>query len=634
MSAQLAAFKRRTRRKPLAACVAAIFALSAPAAVHAATYFVTNCDDTGPNAGTLRLAAANAVGGDTIDMTGLSAAAAGCNSAVNGFASWMTVNSTVTVAGGVTINGPGKNAFAVSALVAGGGPAFASAGALTINDLGVKYGNRYAAAGQYGGCINVSGDLTLTNVKTLECSASANTGVARGGAVFSFGGSVTATGSSFINSYVQSTSGVARGGAIFASQNVTLIDSTITCHDYGGGCTTTSAKSGTNNAKGGAVMAYSGHVYASSSHIYGNAVVTGASGAALGGAIYANTYATLKNSSVVSGVASTQSTGNAFGGGIYAKTGVSLYSFSIVDGSVAYSKGFEKGRGGGLFCSTGQIQVKYSVVDFNSAQRGGGLYSQGGVWTKYSQIFGNYATNGGGGIINKTAGNTTIQGSFIGSNGGQGYSGVDHWAGGATAVTIENSTISGNTTIGGANAAGYIRAYTTKVDNSTIVYNQGHGTVASAAGLYVGAGNAGSTIELASTLMSGNTNDSGNDDLFVAGGVGGVTFTGSSSKNLIKNPGGGVPGDTIVGQCPLLHPIAFGGMWQFVYRPTMSSPAIDAGANPLNLTSDERGNAYLATFPPRASGPGPANPTPVPDIGAYEVNQDDIIFDSIFETCQ
>src|SRR5690242_7874469 len=111
MSASPASLKQLSRRRPLAACVAAIFALSAPAAVHAATYFVTNCDDSAPSPGTLRLAANNAVSGDIIDMTALSGATSGCGGAVNGFGGFMFVNSTVTVAGGVTINGPGKNNF-------------------------------------------------------------------------------------------------------------------------------------------------------------------------------------------------------------------------------------------------------------------------------------------------------------------------------------------------------------------------------------------------------------------------------------------------------------------------------------------------------------------------------------------
>jgi hypothetical protein len=61
----------RSRRKPLAACVAAIFAVSAPAA-YANSVFVTNCNDSG--AGSLRAAVAAAADSDTVDMTGLTSA--------------------------------------------------------------------------------------------------------------------------------------------------------------------------------------------------------------------------------------------------------------------------------------------------------------------------------------------------------------------------------------------------------------------------------------------------------------------------------------------------------------------------------------------------------------------------------
>jgi hypothetical protein len=63
------------RRKPLAACLAAMFCLAAPAAAVAATTWTVNtCDETNVGSGTtgtLRYAAANAVSGDTIDLSTL-----------------------------------------------------------------------------------------------------------------------------------------------------------------------------------------------------------------------------------------------------------------------------------------------------------------------------------------------------------------------------------------------------------------------------------------------------------------------------------------------------------------------------------------------------------------------------------
>lgn len=56
------------RRKPLAICIAALFALSAAPAI-ANIVTVSNCADSG--AGSLRSAIASAVSGDTVSMTSL-----------------------------------------------------------------------------------------------------------------------------------------------------------------------------------------------------------------------------------------------------------------------------------------------------------------------------------------------------------------------------------------------------------------------------------------------------------------------------------------------------------------------------------------------------------------------------------
>jgi hypothetical protein len=67
MSTSPAALLRRFRRRPLAACVAALFALGAPEM--GSCVAVTNCNDVGPNS--LRAAITNTPSGGTVDMTGL-----------------------------------------------------------------------------------------------------------------------------------------------------------------------------------------------------------------------------------------------------------------------------------------------------------------------------------------------------------------------------------------------------------------------------------------------------------------------------------------------------------------------------------------------------------------------------------
>ncbi len=111
-----------------------------------------------------------------------------------------------------------------------------------------------------------------------------------------------------------------------------------------------------------------------------------------------------------------------------------------------------------------------------------------------------------------------------------------------------------------------------------------------------------------------------------------VALTGD--HNLIRTPGTGVPADTITGKCPLLYPSQFlflNKQSQTVMRHEVKSPATNAGSNPLNLGADQRGGVANATSPPRVSGP--PGTTPVADIGSYEINQADELFDNRFEGC-
>ena len=133
---------------------------------------------------------------------------------------------------------------------------------------------------------------------------------------------------------------------------------------------------------------------------------------------------------------------------------------------------------------------------------------------------------------------------------------------------------------------------------------------------------------LYSTLMSSNSYGSGTQNDFSTTGP--IMFTAGSSNNLIRNPGSSVPTGTLTGKCPLLHKLAFNGGPTPTHRlgggSSSKNPAIDAGSNPKSLGSDPRGGSLTATTPLRESGSAA-------DIGAYEVQHADIIFDSEFDTC-
>jgi hypothetical protein len=96
------------RRKPLAACLAAMFCLAAPAAAVAATTWTVNtCDETNVGSGTtgtLRYAAANAVSGDTIDLSTLTCSTISLTTGGGG---------VVLAQADITLVGPGKAALTI-----------------------------------------------------------------------------------------------------------------------------------------------------------------------------------------------------------------------------------------------------------------------------------------------------------------------------------------------------------------------------------------------------------------------------------------------------------------------------------------------------------------------------------------
>ena len=89
-----------------------------------------------------------------------------------------------------------------------------------------------------------------------------------------------------------------------------------------------------------------------------------------------------------------------------------------------------------------------------------------------------------------------------------------------------------------------------------------------------------------------------------------------------------LPSDTLTGVCPRLGPLRNNGGVTPTHALASRSPAIDTGndnaINPITLAPyahDQRGAPY-----PRISGVAA-------DIGAYEVDQGEFVFNSGFEGC-
>jgi hypothetical protein len=328
-----------------------------------------------------------------------------------------------------------------------------------------------------------------------------------------------------------------------------------------------------------------------------------------GGCIYSAGSVTLLSSAVTSCSARQGGGYVAAGGGIYTKDSLSLYS-SILNDNTVYG-GITSGGGarvlGSFYANSGT--VSNNKVGSGSGI-GGGVNAGRNVFLTASTISRNYSAGMAGGIA-------------ASSNPSAGYT-----------LAVTNSTISGNSAgsqVGGLYAnSGMILFF-----NSTIAFN----TASSYPGVQLAAVNASSAVTLQSTLMSNNTYPSGAENDLNTYAINGHTITinggvpANPAYNLIRvSFASGLPNDTkSFGACPLLGPLRNNGGLTKTHALLSHSVAIDAGNNVaevLGLPFDQRGGASTngTVDYPRVSGL-------LPDIGAYEVQQDDVMFNADFDGC-
>lgn len=216
---------------------------------------------------------------------------------------------------------------------------------------------------------------------------------------------------------------------------------------------------------------------------------------------------------------------------------VMMNDLTIAGGRATGPAGTQSAVGGGIF-NAGNLTLNNSVVTGNTAlEQGGGIFNTvtttppGNLTLNNSVVRQNAAVVQGGGIFNSTGATATVNNSTISGNttttgSGQGGSGVANRG----AMTIANSTISGNTggTFGGgvANIAGVMT-----IDNSTISGNEAQTNGG-------GIDNAG-----AASLTIRNSTISGNTSGFAGGIVNRGTLTLDSvtiaGNTFTASPGGG-----------------------------------------------------------------------------------------------
>ena len=194
--------------------------------------------------------------------------------------------------------------------------------------------------------------------------------------------------------------------------------------------------------------------------------------------------------------------------------------------------------------------------------------------------------------------------------------------GDAMAVRIVNSTISSNFSSATAGAMVAFGNMALELDNSTVSDNlaaptRTGGIVMSIGDTYPVSGNNTSrpTLRLVSSILANNSSTGGDvaispllvpftinatnsliEKICFGGNCGTISVQGSGNLTSV----GATPGPD-----PLLGPLAYHGGTTRTHALLAGSPAINAGSNPLALTTDQRGSGFA-----RANG--------ATDMGAYE----------------
>jgi hypothetical protein len=561
------------RRAALAAGAAlGAFAL-APAAAHAADFEVNTLNDaaadpctTDPNGCTLRdafaAAVANGTEADTITF------ASGLTGDLN-LTQGELATDTMTV-DNITIQGPGADLLTVHASPTSRifhvytgfstGPGSGSAGdGTTLNISGLTLSDGNPTSGP-GGAIDMGKYTTLA---LSDTTLSGNTSPsANGGALaLSKYARVSLDHTTITGNDATTGAGGAIGSVPFSGMSGPK-------YYFGSGIMASdSTISGNTAVRGGGIQSY-GHVAIHNSTLSGNHATTGE-----GGAIRVSPkYAGLD-------IGDSEISGNTAG---------------TVGGGIAYLTY----TGGGIVASDNRI-TNTAVAGNTAASRGGGIYTNGvgyaeGSFTvDHSTISGNQLTNttsyGGGVAIGSTPTAGVVTGTF----------------------QVVDSTLSGNSAgAGGGMSVEATVPGSVSADNSTIASNtatyEGGGIWAGSYGASPGPYSS-PPVQLGSTIVG----DDSPDDLGRADAAASGNF--QLAFSLVEAPTDaiGTQANSITGQDPQLGGLTNNGGPTLTQLPATTSPAIDAGQNPLGLPTDQRGQ-------PRTVDETAANAADATDIGSVE----------------
>jgi hypothetical protein len=323
---------------------------------------------------------------------------------------------------------------------------------------------------------------------------------------------------------------------------------------------------------------------------------------------------------------------SASGGCIYSNGSVLLHRATVKSCKAKSISGFNTANGGGIY-TKGDLSLMYSTLSGNSAvtpnvAHGGGASVLGNFSATFSTVNGNSVSGPlgasvfAGGVF--ASGNVTITRSTVSANTStHNIGGISAFSQtpGSLITQLNSSTISGNTA-GGSIGGMYTDAGNVKIYNSTIAFNTAVAGTYSTGFVLSSAYSTSVSVNMQSSLLSNNTFGAfaTESDLSTYGSHP-ITFNIAPANNLIRvTTASGLPTDTI-SSCPLLGSLRNNGGLTQTHALLSHSPAIDAGNAVHDNTYDQRGTPYQRVDNSKA------------DIGAYEVQHSDIVFNTSFESC-
>lgn len=352
-----------------------------------------------------------------------------------------------------------------------------------------------------------------------------------------------------------------------------------------------------------------------------------------GGAINADDENLVVRNAVFSGNAAV-----ARGGAVrLAKGDLTLEDVTLIGNRAGSSGG---GSGGAIDFGNGTLRLLRCVVRDNSATYGGGLRLNGpapNVVIEDSLFMDNFAGYHGGAIDAGPAVPSfrVSRSGFVGNSSNQAIGAAINFHGSISTDSspgvIENSTFSGNHT---AHPNGHgviaVHAGTLYLRNSTLAYNRtangSTGAPNEGGALWIGA----ATVHVDSTLFAHNTHGSAGQRVDFAPSSNPDRVFNVSHSLLHTTPVAGLINGANVGNQfdtdALLQPLTIDAGPGFVplHPIPLDSPAIDAGSNPANLATDQRGPGYprsvdlIACRSPQLARS---------DVGSYEYRTDTIFCD-------